>query len=69
MVAAFGITVIIQTLYLGICALLHVDRTSWLASLIWGFVAGMIVIPVLGYYAKPGKDRELLPQGKEPPAA
>jgi membrane protease YdiL (CAAX protease family) len=69
MLATSGVTIIIQSLYYGICALLHIDKSSWWSSLIWGFIAGMVIISVLHYYSKPGRDEELLPHGKKPPVA
>ncbi len=67
--ATAGVTVIIQTLAIGTRALLHIDRSSWWSPLITGVITGLVVIPVLSYYSKPGRDKELHPRDKTRPAA
>ena len=67
--ATAGVTVIIQTLAVGTRVLLHIDRSSWWSPLITVVITGLVVIPVLNYYSKPGRDKELLPRDKTRPTA
>jgi hypothetical protein len=67
--ATAGVVVIIQTLALGTRALVHVDCSSWFSPVITGVISGLVIIPILSYYSKPGRDKELLPRDQRGPAA
>ncbi|MEO7298810.1 MAG: hypothetical protein ABI042_09570 [Verrucomicrobiota bacterium] len=62
--ATAGVTVIVQTLAIGTRALLKIDRSSWCSPLITGLITALVLITVVNYYSKQGRDKELLPRAK-----